>query len=91
MVTVTSGIRSLTVTWTPPDIPNAPSVNYSVSYKLIDSVSSVNVESEIADTTFVLTGLAAYTEYSVMVQACSSLGCGPFSEYVIQRTKEEGV
>ena len=91
MVTATSGIRSLTVTWTPPDTPNAPSVNYSVSYTLVDSYSSVNVESDIADTKIVLTGLAAYTEYSVMVQACSSLGCGPFSEYVIQITKEEGV
>ena len=43
------------------------------------------------DTTAVIDGLAAFMEYSVMVQACSSAGCGLFTEPVTERTQEEGV
>ena len=44
----------------------------------------------ITETVSVLTELLAYTDYSVSVQACTSAGCGPFSNEITSRTEQEG-
>ena len=44
----------------------------------------------ITGTESVLTELLAYTDYSVSVQACTSAGCGPFSNEITNRTEQEG-
>ena len=44
----------------------------------------------ITGTVSVLTELLAYTDYSVSVQACTSAGCGPFSNEITNRTEQEG-
>lgn len=88
-IMIVSGIRSLTVSWMPPDFFNAPTVNYTVQYSMTGS--STELSSVVAvDTMVVIGGLAAFTEYSVAVQACSSAGCGPFTAPETERTQEEG-
>lgn len=87
---ITSGIGNLTVVWMPPDLLNAPAVNYIVQYSLISSPTELKF-ADTSDTMVVIGSLAAFTEYSVVVQACSSAGCGPFTAPEIERTQEEGV
>ena len=85
-----SGVGSLTVSWMPPDQLNAPSINYTVLYSMVGSSTQFNVPVVGGDTMVEINGLSAFTEYSVMVQACSSAGCGPFTAPEIERTLEEG-
>ena len=40
--------------------------------------------------TVVLTGLEEYVEYSIRVRAYTSVGAGPYSDVVIERTQEDG-
>ena len=86
-VTITSGNNSLTVVWLPPDVLNAPSVNYSLLYSIVNS-SSVPRAAVASDTMVLIDGLEAFTEYSVAIQACSVAGCGPFTLEVTERTQE---
>jgi len=37
-----------------------------------------------------LTGLEEYVEYSIRVRAYTSVGAGPYSDVVIERTQEDG-
>ena len=37
-----------------------------------------------------LTGLEEYVEYSIRVRAYTSVGTGPYSDIVIERTQEDG-
>ena len=83
-VMILSGVGNLTVTWMPPDLLNAPAVNYTVMY------SSPTDFIVTSDTMVVIGSLAAFTEYSVMIQACSVAGCGPFTTPEIERTQEQG-
>ena len=48
------------------------------------------LESSGNGTEFVVTGLEPYTEYGVRVQACTSEGCGPFSNEILNTTLQEG-
>ena len=83
-VMILSGVGNLTVTWMPPDLLNAPAVNYTVMY------SSPTDFIVTSDTMVVIGSLAAFTEYSVMIQACSVAGCGPFTTPEIETTQEQG-
>ena len=74
-----------------PDQLNAPSVNYIVLYSMVGSSTQFNVSVVGGDTMVEINGLSAFTEYSVMVQACSSAGCGPFTAPETERTQEEGM
>ena len=87
-----SGVGSLTVSWMPPDQLNAPSVNYTVLYFMVGSSTQISTTTVVGgDTVVEINGLSAFTEYSVMVQACSSASCGPFTAPEIERTQEEGM
>ena len=37
-----------------------------------------------------LTGLEEYVEYSIRVRAYTSVGAGPYSEVVMERTQQDG-
>ena len=74
----------------PPDLLNAPTVNYTILYSMAGSPMEQSI-TVAGDTTAMIDGLAAFMEYSVVVQACSSAGCGLFTEPVTERTQEEGV
>ena len=87
---IMSGVGSLTVSWMPPDLLNAPTVNYAILYSMTGSPMERRITVG-GDTMAVIGGLAAFMEYSVVVQACSSAGCGLFTEPVTERTQEEGV
>ena len=88
-VTITSRIGSLIVQWDPPDLLNAPAITYTIIYSTTDSPSESN-STVTSDTIVVINDLAAFTEYSVVVQACSSVGCGSFTTPETERTQEEG-
>ena len=84
-------IRSFTVSWIPPDVFNAPTVTYRIMYTPLGAENATFLMSEfIVNTTLVLDELLPFTDYSVAVQACSSVGCGPFSMETTNRTLEEG-
>ena len=86
---IVSGIGSLTVSWMAPDLLNAPTVNYTIQYSMTGSSAELSTATD--DTMVVIGDLAAFTEYSVVVQACSSAGCGPFTAPETERTQEEGM
>ena len=87
---IISGVGSLTVSWMPPDLLNAPTVNYTILYSMAGSPMERSI-TVAGDTMAVIDGLTAFTEYSVVVQACSSAGCGPFTTPETERTQEEGL
>ena len=85
-VTATTGdmLRTLIVQWEPPSSPGGVITTYMVTYDdtTVDNISN--------DTTYTITGLEAYTNYSITVIACTSNGCGNESDIVIGTTEEEG-
>ena len=83
---IASGLRNLTVTWAEPTSTNGDIINYNIN---IDDRAML-LESSGMGTEFVVTGLEPYTEYSVRVQACTSEGCGPLSNEILNTTSEEG-
>ena len=50
--------------------------------------STITVDSSTL--TVDLTGLEEYVEYSIRVRAYTSVGAGPYSDVVIERTQEDG-
>ena len=83
---IASGPRNLTVTWAEPTSTNGDIINYNIN---IDDRTML-LNSSGNGTEFVVTGLEPYTEYSVRVQACTSEGCGPFSNEILTTTLQEG-
>ncbi len=78
------------VTWEEPEYPNAPTLNYTITYM---NLLSGQVEIQVIGPdvlTSVLPGLDPFTMYSVTVMACSEAGCGLSSDEVTQLTPEEG-
>ena len=77
-------LRTLIVMWDPPSNPEGIITTYMVIYNtiIIDTASN--------DTTYTITGLDPYANYSVTVIACTDNDCGDESEAVIGTT-EEGV
>ena len=81
-----SDLGVLTVTWEEPTSPNGEIINYNISL----NDEAITEESSGIVTEFNVTGLEAYTNYSVRVQACTSEGCGPFSNEIIDTTLQYG-
>ena len=78
-------LRTLIVTWDPPSNPEGIITTYMVIYNTNTVITASN------DTTYTITGLDPYTNYSVTVIACTDNDCGDESEAVIGTTEEEGV
>ena len=67
-------------------MPNGPIISYNVVYSAEDAVPETN---STGDTSILIQGLLPFINYSVLVQACTEVGCGPFSQQSA-RTLEEG-
>ena len=83
---------SLNVSWRPPATRdrNGPITGYVIQYAKVGSsdMMSVNVAS---GTTYTISGLVAYVDYSVIVAAMTVNGTGPFSDPpVVGRSGEDG-
>ncbi|CAH1803317.1 unnamed protein product, partial [Owenia fusiformis] len=90
--------RSLTVTFKKPSRPNGRITIYESSIHNLDS-NSIKTQNNTAsskdamfsnsdETTITITGLKPFTNYSIKIRAYTSVGSGPWSEYVKQRTHE---
>ena len=82
---------SLMVSWQPPPMidHNGP-ITYMINYTRVGSndMMSVNVNS---GTTYTISGLVAFVNYSVIVAARTVNGAGPFSNPpVVHRSGEDG-
>jgi len=79
------------VSWDPPPAidHNGPISGYVIEYTRVESsdMMSVTVTSE---TTYTISGLVAYTNYSVRVAAMNVNGTGPFSNPVVQVSGQDG-
>ena len=82
-----SDLGNLTVTWAEPISTNGIIINYNIN---IINDGAMVIESSGIGTEFVVTGLEPFTDYSVRVQACTSEGCGPFSNEIMNTTLQEG-
>lgn len=76
---------TLNVTWAEPTTPNGVIISYTVAAN-----NRAIVRADVTGTEVVLSGLDPYTSYSVSVQACTSEGCGSFSDEITVTTLEEG-
>ena len=85
---IASGLGNLTVTWEEPTFMSGQIIHYNID--IDDSVRAMLLESSGMGTKFIVTGLEPYTEYSVRVQACTSEGCGSFSNEIMNTTLQEG-
>ena len=74
------------MTWGEPSSANGEIINYNID---LNDGATVR-ESSGMGTEFVVSGLLPYTDYSVRVQACTSEGCGPFSNELSSTTLQEG-
>ena len=85
-VIVTTGnlLRTLIVQWDPPSSPRQITT-YMITYN--EAVVDINN----TDTSYTITGLDPYTNYSISVVACNVNGCGNQSDVVIGTTEEEGM
>ena len=80
------------VTWN--EVPaidqNGIITTYEVRYDPLQFTGVLIIEHvNTTDTSVVLTGLQGYVEYNVSVRAYTSVGPGPFSEDVTERTIED--
>ena len=84
-VTVTTGdmLRTLIIEWRPPSNPGGTITTYMVTY-------NATIDTNSRDTTYTITGLDPYTNYSISVIACTDNGCGNQSDVIIGTTEEEG-
>ena len=80
----------LNVTWDAPSMLNAPTVTYILQYRIVDNSSAI-VVTGIVDAMFSIVDLKPFSNYSVVVQACSEVGCSPFTEEVTAVTIEGGM
>ena len=83
---IASGPGNFSVTWAEPTSTNGEIINYNIDI----NDGAMLIESSAIGTEFVVTGLEPFTDYSVRVQACTSEGCGPFSNEIINITLQEG-
>lgn len=81
---VASAPGNLTATWAEPSTPNGEIISYTIA------VNNSIVMKNITGMEFELSGLQAYTDYTVSVQACTIEGCGSFSNEITTRTLQEG-
>lgn len=81
--------RTLLIEWVVPEVTNGPITSYSVVYMLV--AMGTRMENSTNATSLVLDRLEPYANYTIVVQACTTGGCGPFSEEIIALTQEEGM
>ena len=91
VVTITDTTMSLS--WTPPQMPNGIITHYQVQYRRSDSSSSssstfTSVSTTNAILTYTVTGLTSDTEYVFRVRAFTSAGHGPSSNEVTHYTSK---
>ena len=86
---------AIQVTWE--EVPaidrNGIITQYEVEYNqsTFSGVTMYNTTTVDSSTFMVdLTGLEEYVEYSIRVRAYTSVGAGPYSDVMIERTQEDG-
>ena len=72
------------VQWELPSSPGGVITTYMVTY------NGITIDTSNNDRNYNITGLEPYTNYSITVSACTSIGCGNRSDVVIATTAEEG-
>lgn len=80
---------SITVSWDPPLEEQEPITKYSVSYyKMGDTREQ---EHEMTDTSYTLSDLHKFSEYSFRVVAHNTNGAGASTDEVVARTFSDGL
>ena len=93
---ITRSSTAILVTWNPvPDIDrNGIIIQYEVEFNqnTFSEISTSNLTTTNGSQLMVeLNGLEEYVDYSVRVRAYTSVGPGPFSVAVVNRTLEDGM
>ena len=79
----------MTLSWDPPLEPNGKILDYRVKY-FEKGNSDKDVNYDLEENVYVITGLKPYRVYMIHVACRSSGGIGPASRYVEQQTKAKG-
>ena len=91
-VMVTSVIpASLMVSWQPPPPVdhNGPITGHVIQYTRVGSSDMISVNVNSGTTQHIISGLAAYVNYSVTVVAMNINGTGPYSNTEVGRSGED--
>ncbi len=64
------GSRQLNISWDPPARPNGVIVNYTI---LLDDEQEGVVDASV--TSFTVSQLDPFTDYSISIETCNSIGC----------------
>ena len=82
---------SLMVSWQPPPVKdlNGPLTGHVIQYNRVGSSDMMN-DVVTSGTTHTISGVVAYSNYSVKVTAVNDQGTGPFSNPVVQVSGEDG-
>ena len=82
---------SLMVSWQPPPVidHNGPLTGHMIQYTRVGSSDIMN-DVVTSGTTHTISGLVAYSNYSIRVAAVNDRGTGPFSNLVVQVSGEDG-
>ena len=82
---------SLMVSWQPPPVidHNGPLTGHVIQYSRLGSSDMMN-DDVTSGTTHTISGVVAYSNYSVKVTAVNDQGTGPFSNPVVQVSGEDG-
>ena len=83
------------VTWeeVPPIDQNGIIISYEIEYEPLQFTGELNTGTIINDATdleVAIIGLEEYVEYNISVRAFTSVGPGPYSDPVTERTFEDG-
>ena len=84
---------SISVNWTAPSIPRGIITSYTITYYITQngpSSSAMVDEEDGSATSTVIRDLMKYTNYTVFVQASTSVGIGDSSDVVTVVTDEDG-
>lgn len=77
------GSTYILLSWSPPAIPNGRIISYTITYNLTGQLTSVVVEDREQ---YSVTGLEPFSYYQLTVFASTSVGDGPPTLPIIQRT-----
>ena len=92
VVAVNSSSTSITVSWTAPSMPNGMIRGYTVTYYRSEvGMSDMAQEDVTSDITSIeLSGLEIFTNYTIFVEAFTTVGVGAPSDVVTVVTSEDG-
>ena len=88
---VTFTDTTMSLSWTPPQMPNGIITHYQVQYRRSDSSSSstfISLSTTNVILTYTVTELTSDTEYVFRVRAFTSAGRGPSSNEVTHYTSK---